>query len=125
MSKCRECLGESTTPECIELEGEYDNLGKLLPSLMALVTKDKAPLKIDTKTLTNKTLTRDEIIQLLINEVIILKKKLNETQTVINTNGLCPNVNWDMLNQCMPGDSSFCDKLQNLINIVYQINNNV
>ena len=126
MSKCRECLTESTTANCVELEGKYSNLGELVPELERLLAADAAALKIDTKTLTtNKKLNRDQIIQLLINEVIVLKKKLSETQTIINTTGICPDVNWDMLNQCGSPTDSFCTKLQNLINTVYQLNNNV
>lgn len=125
MSKCRKCLGESISASCVELDDtSYDSLGDLLPSLIAFIEASKKPHQLDIKSLSTKSLTRDQIIQVLINEVILLKKKLNETQSVVNNlTGLCPDLNWDIINQCGTGDETFCEKLQNLINVVYQLKN--
>lgn len=110
--ECIHCQGELVSPLCVKIESTRGcDLDKYIISVDKSLASLEQPHEIDVKTLSAETnLSRDEIIQILINKVIELKN----TNTSIK---ICDNVDWTPLNSCTSCPNDFCTQLQNLINI--------
>ena len=96
---------------------QYDDTKNLKEYLI-----DKELNTISTKSLSVKDLNKDEIIQLLIDEVIKLKKRVTDLETC-ESSDLCSLVDWSGLHSCVECNStnSFCTHLQQLINQIKDI----
>jgi hypothetical protein len=114
---CDECQGELVAPICIELESEkYCTLADFTPDVEKRLTELEKPHGIDIKTLSpDKKLSRDAIIQILINEIIALKAAQGQTPSSGSTNP-CPGIDWK--NNCPSCNTDFCNSLQTFINTI-------
>jgi hypothetical protein len=87
--ECDECQGTPISSNCVEIQkGSIKNLSCFVSDTTTKLDGLLKPHIIDIKTLsTNKKLSRDEIIQVLIDEMINLKTKVcNLEQELINCN---------------------------------------
>lgn len=118
---CIQCQGEIISPVCVEINSKRGcNLSDYINSVDKSLEEIEKNISIDIKTLSTKTdLTRDEIIQLLINEIISLKAR-----PVVNSNSLCDNINWDSINNCEVYPNDFCTQLQVLVNLTGTLKSN-
>lgn len=112
---CVKCKGEKFSSNCIVWEGKeykFDSFNELIESLYDKVNVEN---QIDIKTLSNKSgLTRDEMIQILIDNQVKAKAATStSSSTIASTN--C-NINVSSLDGCSTCSKSFCEKLQIMVN---------
>ena len=113
--ECIKCQGELVSPLCVEINSEkYCTLEGFVTSVENSIKELEKPHTIDIKTLSILTdLSRDAIIQILINEIIALK------QASPGSSGpVCSNVDWSAVNTCQGCSNDFCTQLQLFINKV-------
>jgi hypothetical protein len=113
-NNCNECQGQLIAPICIGLDKskKYKTLEQFYPAVETRLCTLEKPHTINIKSLsTSTTLTKDQIIQILIDEVISLKAATVHTTAVV-----CPGINWK--NNCPSCNNDFCAQLQNFINTV-------
>lgn len=116
--KCKKC-DEIISASCVELEDNTSIQDKF----------DSLKIhEISTKSLSlNQDLSRDEIIQILINEVIKLKKRVTDLESC-QPNTICTNLDWSGVHSCIECDNnnnSFCSHLQLLINLTKELKQNI
>lgn len=113
---CEECQGERFPSTCIELEVDscYGTFNEFIEGVEESVSKLEED-EIEIKGLsTSTTLTKDEKIQILINEVVKLKNKLEKAT-------LCNKLNFNNLSNCSITDN--CAGFQLLIDTVADLKN--
>lgn len=117
--ECKECQGELVAPICIEVDSEkYDTLEDFVDGVEERLTALEKPHGLDIKTLSSlKDLSRDAIIQILIDEIISLKSKSTSSGSTSTT--VCPSIDWKVNPNCSGCNQDFCTSLQNFINTMY------
>lgn len=112
---CVKCEGEKFSSNCIVWEGKdykFNSFNELIESLYDKVNTEN---KIDIKTLSDKSgLTRDEMIQILIDNQV--KSKAASTTTTTTSSTTNCNINISSLDGCSTCSKSFCEKLQIMVN---------
>lgn len=110
---CLECQGDKVSPRCIPLdkhgtlEDFVDETSKSLKELEKepdFILGELSPIM--------KKWTRDEVIQLLIDEVIRLRQQIPSS----TSSKFCDSIDWSPIQDCSDCPKSECDNLQTLIN---------
>lgn len=118
---CIKCQGELVSPLCVEIDSKRgENLECYTKSVDKSLEELEKKHNINLKSLSsaNTTYNRDQIIQILIDEIITLKSN----QSSVNSQSFCSNINWTPITNCSNCQLDFCTKLQLLINKVDLLN---
>lgn len=116
---CLNCQGDRISDICVDLtDSKFDTLYEFVEDTTTKLDELTKDHEIELKELapSPKKYKRDEIIQILIDEVIRLRGivsqvKLSESCTL----------DWDPIKNCNSCDKSDCDNMQTLINIVGEL----
>lgn len=108
------CLNGITSSECIKWEGECFEEASTFNSLIEYLyseVKEFSEVAIDIKSLSaSSTLSRDEIIQILVDEIIRLKRSANSASS-----SSCSSLDLSPLGGCTGCNTSICSTLEFLI----------
>jgi hypothetical protein len=114
---CVKCEGEKVSSNCIVWEGkeyEFNSFNELIESLYDKVNVEN---KLDVKTISDKSgLTRDEIIQILIDNQVKAKAATSITTSTTSSSSTNCNINISSLDGCSTCSKTFCEKLQIMVN---------
>lgn len=123
---CPQCQGDQVESICVNINhDEFFTLDEFVEDSSDKLEELTKEPDIDLKGLVDcpKDLTRDEIIQVLVDKVSELVKGTssgNSGSTTGSNLSNC-NVDWSPIENCHDCSESACDKLQTLINLVGQI----
>ena len=112
---CLQCQGDQVEAPCVNIDHEeFDTLDEFIEDSSKKLEELTESPDIDIKDLTEdtKSLSRDEILQLLIDNVSILKDR-KDPELLEN----CV-LDWTPIENCNDCSHTFCEKFQILINKV-------
>ena len=110
---CNTCEGEKFSSNCLIWEGkkyEFSSFNSLIEYLVDKA-KNEEKINVDLKTLSTSSLSRDEILQLLID------RQVNQDFSKSITTPVNNNCNLDIsaIDDCQTCKKNFCEKLQLIV----------
>jgi hypothetical protein len=112
MCGCPNCEGEKVSSNCLVWEGksyEFKSFNELVEYVVDNLKSLKSEHKIDLKVLSDESLSRDEVIQLLVDKTIVFSKQTNSSTA---SKQFDCSLNVSSIDNCSNCTKTLCEKLQ-------------